>query len=172
MEYNQLKMVNCDLKKNRNKESCKRQAGEARFEILLPKRDNSGRKINVNRYKKYIGNFNNNFGGSTLIPSSLGCWIDKERNKIQCEEGFILTAFRDFDSDPRLKKLNFSQRRRKLDSDFKKVKELARKAGREFGQAEIAVIYDNINNADLVKGKWMEKINDRKIKENLFEKNL
>ena len=105
-------MINCNLKKNANLEICKKRVGEAHFTIILPKADNSGNKIRPSKYGKYVKKINSRFGGSTTKPITLGCWEDKERDKLVCEEGLAIETVLDFDSTPELKKLDAIERKK------------------------------------------------------------
>ncbi len=155
--------IDCSLKRNRNKRSCLRKVGEAHFTMILPKADNSGNKIKPSRYKEYIKKINTRFGGSTTKPITLGCWVDEERDKIQCEQGLAIETFLDFDSNPELKKLNSMERKKKMNQDFKFMNKLAEQSANEFGQASVPVIFDNISDAKLNKGMWRKKIEKSKL---------
>ena len=173
-------MVDCNLKKYAKTEVCKRAVGEANFVMVLPKADNSGRKINLEEHKKYIKRVNDNFGGSTTKPVTLGCWIDEKRgDKIQCEEGFAVEAFRDFDAKDekgKCKLCDFDaiQRKNKLQDDFKIMKKIAKDVALEYGQASVPIIFDNIHEVTLTEGKRKESISrlktGKKMPENLFER--
>jgi len=171
-------MINCNLKKNANLEVCKRQVGEAHFTIILPKADNSGNKIRPSKYNKYIKRINTRFGGSTTKPITLGCWMDKERNKLVCEEGVAIESFLDFDSTPELKKLDAIERKKRMNQDFKFMNKLAEQSARDFGQDSVPVIFDNIKDAKLNKGVWKEKLVKEKLtgekidSETLWERNV
>lgn len=157
--------INCDLPKNAKTKQCKARVGEAHFTMILPKADNSGRKINASIQKKHINKVNDHFGGSTVKPITLGCWHDKERGKMQCETGLAVETFRDFDSDPEMKKLDAIQRKQQLQRDYSKMRSIAKSAAKEYGQASVPVIYDNISDVTLVEGRWSESISSSKTGE-------
>ncbi len=165
-------MVNCNLKKNANLEVCKKQVGEAHFTMILPKADNSGNKIKPSQYNKYIKRVNARFGGSTTKPITLGCWEDEKRKKLQCEEGFAIETFRDFDSSKELEKLDAIERKKKMNQDFKFMNKLAEQSAEDFGQDSIPVIFDNIQDAKLNKGEWREKLVKSKLTGKKIEKDL
>ncbi len=170
-------MINCDLKKNFNNLKCKKAVGEAHFTMILPKADNSGNKIRPIKFNKYLDKINRRFGGSTTKPITLGCWKDENRNKLQCESGFAVETFRDFDSEIELEKLNVPGRRKKLKSDFDFMNKLAKEAATDFGQDSVPVIFDNISDAKLNKGVWKKKIAEskltgRKVKGDLWKKHI
>ena len=171
-------MINCNLKRNKNKKECKinyHKVREARFELILPKRDNSQSKIDYKRFNKYTTKINKIFGGSTTHPVTLGCYYDKKFNRPYCEEGFKITAVRDFDgmyTEPKLKNYSDAQKQAELKRDYKRVKQIAKLAGKEFGQESIMVLQDNIHDADYVKGKKRKRLQKNKLHENLFEKHI
>ncbi len=169
--------LNCDLKKNSNKKECKSRVGEAHFTMILPKADNSGRRIKPNIHKKYINRVNEHFGGSTVKPITLGCWKDGKRRRLQCETGYAVETFRDFDSSSQTKKLNSVQRKDVLKKDHAKMKSIAKSAAKEYGQDSVPVIYDNISDVTLVKGKWRPQISSSKTGNKItngdvFERNI
>jgi len=170
-------MENCKLKKNKNKPACKKAVGEGHFTIIMPKADNSGNKIKQNSFIKHLDSINRRFGGSTTKPLTLGCWKDESRSKLQCESGFAIETWRDFDSSPDLQKLDAIEREKKLQQDFNFMNKIARDSAKEFGQDSIPVIFDNITDAKLNKGIWKKKIaksklSGKKIKGDLWKKNI
>ena len=156
-------MLDCDLKKNFSKPSCKKAVGEAHFTIILPKADNSGTKIKPAVISKYVDKINRNFGGSTTKPKTLGCWVDDTRGKLQCEMGLAIETFRDFDMNPEMKKLNSEERQKVLKKDYAFMRRIARESANEFGQDSVPVIFDNISDVSLNKGKWKESIEKKKL---------
>jgi len=168
------KMVNCNLRKNAKLEKCKKAVGEAQFTMILPKADNSGNKIKPSRFNKYIDKINNRFGGSTTKPITLGCWKDEKRNKLTCEEGVAIETFRDFEFTPNLDAI---ERKKKLEKDFQFMNKLAKESANEFGQDSVPIIFDNITDAKLNKGRWRKKIEKskltgKKIKGDLWKKHI
>jgi len=156
--------IDCSLKKNAHLEKCKRAVGEARFSLILPKRDNSGRPIKTKLLNKYIKGMNNIFGGSSTLPRIEGCYIDK-KGKAFCEQNIEIIGVRDFESpyDKSLRKLNSREREKKLNKDWVEVKKLGKKARKEFGQESVLLINDKINDATIYKGKGYKKISNKKI---------
>ncbi len=170
-------MIDCTLKKNKNLQKCKRSVGEAQFVMILPKADNSGNKIKPKQYNKYVDKINRRFGGSTTKPLTLGCWIDSKRNNLVCEQGLAVETFLDFDSDPKLKKLNSEERKKKMSSDYRFMQKLAREAANDFGQDSVPVTFDNISDVSLNKGKFKKRINKskltgKKVNGDLWKKNI
>ena len=154
--------VNCSLRKNLNKIYCKKSVGEAEFSIVLPKKDNSGRPIRPKILKKYIGEVNKIFGGSTTLPITKGCYFDK--NKLQCENGFKISGVLDFNSkyNKSLSKLNAYERKIRISTDYARLRRVARMAGKELGQDSIMIMSDSINDASFVPGTWKKKIQKSK----------
>jgi len=170
-------MINCDLKKNWGMNKCKKAVGEAVFSIIIPKADNSGNKIKPIKFNKYVERINNRFGGSTTKPITLGCWIDKKRNKLNCESGIVIEGWRDFDSDINLKRLNVEERQKKLKQDFNFMNKIAKESAIDFGQDSVPVIYDGVSDVSLNKGVWKKKIaksklTGKKIPSNLWNKHI
>jgi len=170
-------MINCNLKQNANLEVCKKQIGEAHFTMILPKADNSGNKIKPSRYGKYVDKINNRFGGSTTKPITLGCWKDEERDQLTCESGLAIETWRDFDSNPELKKLNSIERKKKMNQDFKFMNKIAENSAKEFGQDSVPIIFDNIKDVKLNKGEWRqklvkEKLTGEKVNGDLWDKSI
>ena len=156
--------INCSIKKNFNKEICKKQVGEGIFSIIIPKADNSRNKIKHSEHKKLMKQIHKNFGGSTTKPTTLGCYSDK--GKLQCETGFKVMGFRDFDTpydDGSLKKKNSQERIKRLKEDYSFMKKIAKKFAILYGQDSIPVIYDNVNDISYIKGKWQESIPKKKV---------
>lgn len=152
--------MDCTLKKNRNNLVCKKQVGEGHFTIILPKADNSGNKIRQTAFNKYIDRINERFGGSTTKPITLGCWKDEKRGRLQCESGFAVETWRDFDFTPELSAI---ERQRKLNEDFRFMNKLAEESAKEFGQDSVPVVFDNIRDVKLNKGLWRKNIEKNKI---------
>lgn len=172
-----MKDIDCNLEKNKNEFKCKKAVGEAQFTIIFPKADNSGNKINPDSYSKYVDRINSRFGGSTTKPITLGCWRDEKRNKLQCESGFAVETFRDFDISEELRKLDAIKRKDKLKEDFDFINAIAKDSAIEFGQDSIPVIFDNITDAKLNKGMWKKsieksKLSGKKIGGNLWKKHI
>jgi hypothetical protein len=155
--------MDCNLKKNWAKPVCKKRVGEAHFTIILPKADNSGNKIKPSVFSKYVNKINRHFGGSTTKPKTLGCWVDEKRKKLQCETGFSVETFRDFDIDPDLKKLNSDERKKILQKDYAFMRRLAKQSANELGQDSVPVIFDNISDVSLNKGEWKKSISKKKL---------
>src|SRR3990167_7247940 len=88
-----VRKLNCSLKKNKNNSLFKRKikTGEAIFSVIMPKRDNSGQKINNKLYQKYISKINNRFGGATTMPSVLGCFVNEQSGRTELSRFGIIT---------------------------------------------------------------------------------
>ena len=64
---------------------------EAEFSIVLPREDNSGRKIKTEKIKPYIRAMIGRFRGVTT-QRVVGCYVDKKTKKVQCEESYKLSS--------------------------------------------------------------------------------
>ena len=103
------------------------------FKLILPKRDNSGNKINAETHKRYASELARRFGGVTIIDDVLGCCIN-QRGILQCEKNIIMVANRDnkvWDSDK--KKLILTS----FEDDKQFIGRLSKQAGFELGQFSI-----------------------------------
>lgn len=171
-----MSRIDCSLKRNRNKQVCKtrkKSIGEAEFSVILPKRDNSGQKINNRLYQKYISKMNKRFGGSTINPNLMGCFKNKDTKRIECETNLKVSSIRDFENPFDDKShLTDPQKKRLLDEDFKFLKKLSKEAGDEFGQTAMLTIRNNIDDASLILTKRKVKLRPNKIFDDFFNKNL
>jgi hypothetical protein len=70
---------------------------EKEHSVTIPKYDNSGRKIKPEIIRKYSNKLSKQFGGVTIFPSILGCWVDENEKQI-CEENIVIKANRDLDN--------------------------------------------------------------------------
>ena len=155
--------MDCTLKKNANSPKCKKAVGEAHFTIIVPKADNSGNKIKPSYFEKEVNKIHRRFGGTTTKPITLGCWQDEKRKELQCETGFAIETFRDFDSDSELKGYNATRRQKQLKNDYAFLRRLAKRFAVDLGQDSIPVIFDNISDVSLNKGMWKKKIEKNKL---------
>ena len=170
-----VRKLNCSLKKNKNNSLCKRKikSGEAIFSVIMPKRDNSGQKINNKLYQKYISKINNRFGGSTTMPSVLGCFVNEQSGRTECEANIRIDAVRDFENpfDDR-SNLSISERKELLKEDFKFMKKIAKHSGDEFGQTAMLVIKDDIDDASLILTKRKDSLPREKIFDDFFDREV
>ena len=163
-------MINCNLKKNKNKKACKKircNVGEARMSLVIPKRDNSGRPIKPALHERYIKKMNDIFGGTSTLPRIEGCVYDK--GKFQCEQSIEIVGVRDF-QNPYDKlygedksKFTCEQRRKQIAKDWKEVKKLSQSAKKVFGQESVLAINDKINDAYFSFQKKPKKVSLKKI---------
>jgi len=142
---------------------------EAEFKLILPRYDNSGRKIKAVEYMPYINAMNKRFGG-TSISNIAGCYTSS-RGDVQCEKNILLTSYRDFDNP--FKKLNRriteKQKKRILENDYKFMEKLSKKAGKKFGQEGILFAYDDIPDASIVLGEYKKKLPKRSVESGLSD---
>lgn len=101
------------------------QSVEQEFEIVLPKRDNSGQPIAPEVLEAYVRRVAEHFGGATVYADVVGCWDDGSH--LQCEPNIVVTAVRpDRDFTPQIGQ-----------EDRQFMSELAHRAGVELGQEAI-----------------------------------
>lgn len=162
--------IDCDLKKNWGKNLCKKAVGEGKYSIVLPKFDNSGKRINSSVHKKYVRRMNERFFGSTTNPNVLGCFESSDKRiGTRCESNIIINSVRDFEGGD----LNSNQRKRKLKEDFNFMKKLGKQAGKEFGQESVLVQFDNVRDVTFVPGRRVNKLSSKKLrKEDLFSDSI
>jgi|TARA_Y100000310_G_C20671913_1_gene810764 hypothetical protein len=67
---------------------------ERTFRMVLPKYDNSGRRISTDILRDISRNIASRFEGISVIPSMLGCYAPPEGGDMECEENIILEATR------------------------------------------------------------------------------
>jgi len=117
------------------------------FNMILPKFDNNGKKIDSDELEDLIKRVSNRFGGSTSITENIGCFVpederpdvddedeadmlQEELGNMQCEEVIQVAALRGSDSNV------------PLDEDREFFKNLAERAAEELGQFSITVNED------------------------------
>ena len=127
---------------------------ESEYSMTLPKYDNSGRHVKPSILKKYAVKMAEQFGGVSVIPSILGCWVND--GKLQCEENIKLTSSVD-SSNPEVhvNALRF-------------VRSLAKQAGKDTGQDSIFVTDDALNDVMFVKGKYSPELPASKTGYDIF----
>jgi len=137
---------------------------EKEFSILVPKYDNSGRKIKSEIIEKFANKMSKRFGGVSIVPSVLGCWVNKDTGKLECEENIKMTSVRDLD--------NYKSEILKgeiIREDVKFIKSLSKEIGKELGQSEVLTIEDNVD-ASFIKGKRKKELEQEKLGVDWFEK--
>ena len=146
--------------------------GEAEFKLIIPKRDNSKKPIKKQVLLKYVNKMNNIFGGSTTYPSVYGCYKNNS-GKFQCENNFVITGVRDFQSkyNKELNQYRCSQRTRRLKQDYNRLKSLGLKASKELGQDAVMIESDFINDASFVgkKKAFKEKLSKNKTNRKIID---
>ena len=132
---------------------------EREFTIIIPHSDNDGHTISTDVAKRYARSMSKHFGGVTVIPHVLGCFVN-DKNKLQCEENTMLTAARDSTD-----KIQFSK-------DRLFMAQLAKRAGEELGQESIMWNEDIIKDVDFIEGSYKKSL-PYKLRENdIFKKVL
>jgi len=130
------------------------------FSLILPKWDNDQHRINPRIIKEFADEMSEHFGGVTIKPTVLGCWVNKQ-DKLQCEENLVLSSFRDSESTQ-----NFNEQIRR-DEQF--MSELSKNAGIKLGQDSV-VFSENINEVTFEDGKFKPALPKRYRGIDFFEK--
>lgn len=131
------------------------------FALIIPKYSNSGERISSDKLADYALQASNEFGGVTVLPSVLGCWINPTENKLQCEENIRLEVVVD----------SSEMTEAELNKKRAFIIDLAKKIGKELGQASVLAYEDIIDRVEFVKGEFKERI-PQSIKERDFFKKL
>jgi len=129
--------------------------------LVVPKWDNSGRKIKSEEISEIAKEMSNQFGGVTINPSVLGCWNDRKRDMLVCEENMVFSSVRDSETTP-----NFEEQKIK---DLKFMEDMAKKLGKEFGQESI-MSSENKVEVKFIEGKFKEELPEEKTGVNWFDK--
>lgn len=125
---------------------------EAEFKIILPKFDNSGNPIKIDKIKAVSGKLSDRFGGVTITPTVLGCWHDKEMEELLCEQNVELIAVRDCGT------ISNKRCRVMIDKDKSFMRSLAKEVGNDLGQASIFLQHDIVRDNIFVKGTFKKMI--------------
>lgn len=128
---------------------------ESEFRIVVPKFDNSGNPISDRAISQIAKDMSDRFGGVTINPSVLGCWWDKDRNRLMCENNTTMSSVRDCEgmSD------NVCRDAVKKDRVF--VQDLAKRVGDDFGQASIMVSEDVLRDTQFVETGFKQRVSPR-----------
>jgi len=135
---------------------------EREYRLILPKWDNEGHKIKADVIRKYAREMSDRFGGVTIIPSVLGCWIDEEKNFV-CEENVELVSGRDIKDIP-------DGREKIFEEDREFIMKLGERAGRELGQYSVYVTENIVKDISEVPGEMKKRLSEEKIGHKWFEK--
>lgn len=130
------------------------------YKIIVPKWDNSGRKIRPDELEDIGKKMSEHFGGVTIIPSVLGCWKSPE-GKLQCEENAIFSSFRDSESSE-----NWEMQKR-IDEEF--IKNIARSLGERFGQESVIIAEDKVE-VSFIKGEYQKELPQERVGQDWFKK--
>jgi len=130
------------------------------YKIIIPKFDNSGRKIKAEEIEKIAVEMSKHFGGTTIIPSVLGCWVDRVGELI-CEENIVISSLRDSESS-----VDWEAQKQK-DENF--IVNMANRIGIELGQDSILVSEDKVE-VDFVRGRYKKELPEKKVGIDFFRK--
>lgn len=128
---------------------------ESEFRIVVPKFDNSGNPISDKAISQIGREMSDRFGGVTINPSVLGCWWDKDRKKLMCENNTIMSSVRDCEG------LEENACRDMVQFDRGFVEELAERVGNDFGQASIMVSEDILKDAQFVESGFKQRVSPK-----------
>lgn len=124
---------------------------DIKYSIIIPKYDNSGRKIKPEVIESKVKKMAQHFGGVTVIPSVLGCWEDED-GKLVCEENAEIYSIRNTEGQEDKMKIRLH------DLDF--VFDLAKEIGNELGQASVMISNAKTEMA-FVSGKYKENLKEK-----------
>lgn len=136
---------------------------DMKYSVVVPKYDNSGRKIRADKIAEEVKRMARHFGGVTVIPSVLGCWENDDGNLV-CEENAEVYSIRNIDKDSTPQD---TAKIRKKDTEF--IVELGEKIGNDLGQAVIMVANARTE-MSFVSGEYKDSIKDTGV--NWFNKLL
>lgn len=126
---------------------------DMKYSIIIPKYDNSGRKIKTEKIAEKVKKMAKQFGGVTVIPSILGCW-ENEKGNLVCEENAEIYSIRDIDGN-----IKPSERQIIINNDLDFILTLGEEIGRDLGQA--AVLVSNARTeTTFVSGEYKDTIKD------------
>lgn len=130
---------------------------ERTFRMLLPKYDNSGRRIDTDALRDIAREVAARFSGVSVQPVQLGCWVGKD-GALQCEENVLLEVTR----------TNASTEQ--LETDRQWFMDLARRAGRMFGQEAVFVQEETDTRTTFVPGERKWELPPELIEADFFKK--
>ena len=130
------------------------------YRLIVPKWDNSGRKIKSEEIEEIAKRMSDHFGGVSIIPSILGCWKNEE-GKLICEENLVFQTYRDRES------VRDWERQKKIDEEF--VNSIAKELGKRFGQESVLIGEDKVE-VNFVEGKYRKELPPERIGIDWFKK--
>jgi len=134
---------------------------ERSYRMVLPKFDNDGHRIDNSRLEPYAVEMSRHFGGVTVYPTVVGCYVPKD-GELHCEENALLESARDIPQEDRPRADEIFKR----DKEF--MRRLADRAGREFGQESVFVEEDIIKDVEFRMGKMTPSVPKRLREVNPF----
>jgi len=134
------------------------------FGIILPKYDNSGRKIDPRFAKEVAIKMSKRFGGVTTFPTVLGCWVS-DRGDLQCEENILITSIRDTES------IEDKPVHEQIEEDRRFMEELGRECGKLFGQASVMETSGR-KEVSFIEGRYREELPKRMVFKDIFTKHF
>ena len=104
------------------------------FKVILPRKDNKGNFIKLDKHFDYAVELSKRFGGVTIIPKIYGCFAMLPDYKLKCEENVMMIANRDNQFPSRE---NNYEKPIPFEDDRTFIRRLSKKVGFEFGQEAI-----------------------------------
>lgn len=126
--------------------------------IVLPKYSNAKERIDTDVLADYAKKMSEYYGGVTVRPMTVGCWVDK--GKLECEENVVMC------SAILASKMSPSEIEEKKEKLFK----LAKRAGEQLGQEAIMVWFDEIDDVEFIEGIRKEHLPDKLKEDDYFKK--
>lgn len=130
---------------------------ERTFRMLLPKYDNAGRRIDTDALRDIAKEVARRFGGVTVSPVELGCWVGPD-DRLQCEENLALEVTRTGATPEQ------------LEQDRQWFLDLARRAGRLLGQEAVFVQEETDTRTTVVPGERKLQLPPELIEADFFKK--
>lgn len=145
---------------------------EREFTIILPKKDNAGRQITVDQISEVAKGMASHFGGVTVNPKVVGCWIGDSK-KMVCEENTRLSSARDLDYG---KKKGVwaspEEAERVFAEDRKFMHKLCKSKGIALGQETIFLQESVSAENEQVRGKYKKELKKGMLEHDPFRRNV
>lgn len=132
----------------------------ADYRMVFPKRDNSGQRIRPDVLAEYPRAMGRRFGGVTVYPTVLGCYVSQETGDFQCEENVVAvsTARERFPSE--------SQQNEEF------IENLGRRAAVDLGQEAIFEVETRDEDAHFIGGVRTQRLPPSYVSTDVFAESL
>ena len=128
------------------------------FSVIVPKYSNSGERISTEKISEYAKKMAGEFGGVTVHPTVLGCWVTKD-GKLVCEENVLMEAALDASEMPDYE----VEKKREF------VKKLAKDIGKELGQ-EAVMAWEDVIDRLFIEGEYRPSVPEKFKEHDYFKK--